>query len=164
VTVDIVPLNEHHFEALRDALDTVAREKRFLAFQAAPPREDAFAFYRNILANGHPMFVAIVDGTVAGWCDVLPTHGESRAHVGILGIGLVRAARHRGLGAALMRTTIDAAWRKGLTRIELSVRADNANAKALYERMGFVVEGLSRNAFRVDGAYHDSYVMGLVRA
>jgi putative acetyltransferase len=160
---EIVPLREEHFGGLRAALDAVAREKRFLAFQAAPSQEEAFAFYRNIIGHGHPHFVAILDGCVAGWCDVLPTHGESRAHVGILGIALVPAARHRGLGAALMRAAISAAWQKGFTRVELTVRVDNANAKALYERMGFSVEGLNRQAFRVDGAYYDSYSMGLLR-
>jgi putative acetyltransferase len=159
----IVPLQDEHFEGLRAALDTVAREKRFLAFQVAPSQEEAFAFYRNIIQQGHPHFVAIVDGSVAGWCDVLPTHGESRAHVGVLGVALVPPARHRGLGAALMRAAISAAWQKGLTRIELTVRVDNANAKALYERMGFSVEGHNRQAFRVEGAYYDSYSMGLLR-
>ena len=51
----------------------------------------------------------------------------------------------------------------GLTRIELTVRADNLNAKALYEKLGFVHEGLRRRAMRVDGAYFDSNAMALLR-
>ena len=161
--VSIEPLAEKHFEGLRKALDTVAREKRFLAFVQAPPRKQAFAFYRDIVAQGHCHFVALVDGQVAGWCDVLPTHGEARAHVGTLGIGLVPSARHAGIGAKLMDAAIASAWARGFTRIELGVRADNTNAKALYERFGFEVEGLQRRAFRVDGQYYDSYAMALLR-
>jgi putative acetyltransferase len=160
---EVVPLQEQHFEGLLRALDIVAREKRFLALQVAPPREEAFAFYRSFLEHARPHFVALVDGIVVGWCDVQSTFGESRAHVGILGIALVPTARCKGLGTALMRAAIEASWRKGLTRIELTVRADNATAKALYERMGFVVEGLNRRAFCVGGEYCDSYSMGLIR-
>jgi RimJ/RimL family protein N-acetyltransferase len=43
------------------------------------------------------------------------------------------------------------------------VRTDNANAKALYERFGFVVEGTQRRAFCVDGEFFDAYSMALVR-
>ncbi|WP_322470106.1 GNAT family protein [Hydrogenophaga sp. SNF1] len=75
----------------------------------------------------------------------------------------MRRARHQGLGAALMRAAIAAAWAKGLTRIELTVRADNPNARALYERMGFAHEGLQRGAFRVDGQSVDSHAMALLR-
>ena len=159
----IVPLAESHFEGLRRALDVVAREGRYLAFLQAPPPEQAFAFFRNIFANDLCQYVALVDGEVAGWCDILPTHGEARAHVGILGIGLVPSARHRGLGAALMQATLAKAWSKGLSRIELTVRTDNLNAKALYERMGFKTEGLNRRAFLVDGAFYDTYSMALLR-
>ena len=62
-----------------------------------------------------------------------------------------------------MRAAIAMAWAKGMTRIELTVREDNGNAKALYERLGFEVEGLQRRAFRVDGEYADSYSMALLR-
>lgn len=98
-----------------------------------------------------------------GWCDILPATGQSRAHTGHLGIGVIQAARHRGIGARLLRAAIDGAWDRGLTRIELAVRAGNTDAKALYERFGFEVEGLQRRAVRVDGEYSDSYTMGLLR-
>jgi RimJ/RimL family protein N-acetyltransferase len=63
----------------------------------------------------------------------------------------------------LIRAAIDNAWEKGLTRIELSVRIDNANAKALYERMGFQTEGIHRRANLVDSEYFDTCSMALLR-
>ena len=94
---------------------------------------------------------------------MLPAHGEARVHVGTLGIGLIPRARHRGIGTKLLEATIARAWEKNLFRIELTVRTDNANAKALYERFGFVVEGVNRAAFCVDGVFFDAYAMALVR-
>jgi len=160
---DVQPLAEAHFESLRLVLDSVAREKRYLAFQQAPPREEAFAFYRGLLASHACHYVALLGGQVVGWCDVLPAHGQARAHAGVLGMGVVATARGQGVGTMLIRRAIDAAWARGFLRIELIVRADNLPAKALYEREGFAVEGVLRDAFRVDDQFFDSYMMGLLK-
>ena len=163
MNLSIVPAAESHFEGWRKAVDIVAREKRYLAFLQAPPREQQFAFFRNIVANDLCQLLALMDDVVVGWCDILPTHGEARAHVGILGIGLVPEARHIGIGAKLIEAALAKAIEKGISRIELTVRADNANAKALYERFGFALEGVNRDAFLVDGKFYDTYSMALIR-
>ena len=113
--------------------------------------------------SGAPHFVVLKEGEIVGWVDVSPQMGESRAHIGILGIALLPSARHEGLGARLMQAAIDTSWEKGLSRIELHVRADNINAKALYERFGFEIEGILRRGSLIDGQYHDVYVMALLR-
>jgi ribosomal protein S18 acetylase RimI-like enzyme len=70
--------------------------------------------------------------------------------------------RGKGIGKRLLRQTVDAARARGLTRIELTVREDNPGAIALYTGMGFVAEGLMRNAFRVDGRYQNLMMMALL--
>ena len=106
--------------------------------------------------------VALVDGKLVGWCDIMPTPRPTRAHCGVLGIGIARDFRGRGIGRELMRAALERARRTQLTRIELSVRESNRNAIALYQRMGFEVEGLKRNAVRVDGAYENDVCMALL--
>ncbi|MEU6788070.1 GNAT family N-acetyltransferase [Nonomuraea angiospora] len=49
-----------------------------------------------------------------------------------------------------------------LHRIRLSVVAENAAAIRVYEKVGFVVEGREREAFRRDGTWHDMVLMGLL--
>lgn len=159
----IVPLAESHFEAVHRVVDEVAREKRFLALTQAPPPEEMFTFLRDMLENDHPYYVALLDNEAVGWCDILPVFGQARAHVGVLGVGLVAHARHQGLGRRLMEASIAKAWAQGRTRIELTVREDNRNARALYERLGFQHEGIHRQAFLVDGQYYDSHAMALLR-
>ncbi len=163
MTLKIIPARESHFTGLREALDVVAREKRYLLFIQAPPLDQCIAFYRSIQLHGHCQVIAEIDDVVVGWCHVLPVRGEVRVHVGELGIGLIPSARHRGIGQMLIQAAIDTAWEKGLSRIELSVRIDNTNAKALYERMGFHTEGVHRQAFQVDGEYFDALSMALLR-
>ena len=161
--VTITSLDESHFEMLREVLDAVARERRYLALFQAPPREEAFAFYRG-LVNGGQCHVAIQEQAVVGWCDIQRNFGEARQHIGTLGIGLLPRARHIGAGRQLMEAAVSTAWARGLTRIELTVREDNLNAKALYERLGFETEGLKRNSMLVAGQYFNCYAMALLKS
>ena len=78
-------------------------------------------------------------------------------------MGLVPPARHKGIGHLLIQAAIAKGQSKGLSRIELTVRVDNVNAKALYERVGFMIEGLNVRSFLVDGEFYDAYAMALVQ-
>ncbi len=163
MSFSIAPTQEAHLPELYRVIDSVAREGKYLAFTKAPPWEQSLAFYRSLLASGFPYFVALSDSRVVGWCDVASVMGESRSHIGVLGIGLLPEARHQGLGRRLMEAAIARSWANGLARIELTVRDDNHNAKALYERLGFEAEGLRRKASVVGREVHDVWAMALLR-
>lgn len=77
-------------------------------------------------------------------------------------MGVLPAFRGKGLGERLIRATIGDAQAKGLVRIELNVHADNARATRLYERVGFVREGIGKDAVCIDGRYIDVIRMALV--
>lgn len=83
-----------------------------------------------------------------------------RRHAAMLGIAVRDDWQGRGIGTALMRALIDRAdnWMNVL-RIELTVFTDNEAARALYERFGFVVEGVHRAYALRAGAYVDVYAM-----
>jgi RimJ/RimL family protein N-acetyltransferase len=49
-----------------------------------------------------------------------------------------------------------------LHRIALTVVAENAGARRVYEKVGFVEEGRMREAFRRDGKWHDNILMSLL--
>ena len=161
----IVPIAEEHIPGFRAAVDVVARETKYLAFLEAPPLEDVTRFVRDNMERGYPQFVVLSAGTVVGWCDVIPNRTRViYSHCGSLGIGLLPEFRGKGIGRQLMQRGIDAAFAFGLTRIELAVRERNANAIALYNSLGFEVEGLHRNAVCIGGQYENLYSMALLRA
>lgn len=70
----------------------------------------------------------------------------------------------RGYGAAAMRWAQEHAFTKlGAHRMYLEVTADNAKARALYERAGFAEEGVFRDGFRAsDGTYRDLVAYGML--
>jgi ribosomal protein S18 acetylase RimI-like enzyme len=161
-SVEIVPITQDHIESFRRVLDFVARERRYLSFLEAPPLESMRAFVLNNIKQGYPQLVAVSAGQLVGWCDVVPKPRPIYAHVGVLGMGLLPEFRGQGLGDRLIRQTLAAARAFGLNRVELSVRENNAGAIALYKRVGFEIEGLQRNATRVDGAYENVVLMAIL--
>jgi RimJ/RimL family protein N-acetyltransferase len=160
--VTISQIEAKHVEGFHRALDKVARERKYLAFLEAPPLEKTREFVMNNIAMLHSQFVAVVGDNVVGWCDVLPKERPIHAHCGVLGMGLLPQWRGKGIGTALIRTTLNDACRRGLVRIELTVHADNARAIALYEKLGFKKEGLMRDAAFIDGIYRDVILMAIV--
>lgn len=119
-------------------------------------------FVRRNIREGYAQHVALVEDRVVGWCDVLPIDRPTRAHTGVLGIGVLAEFRGRGIGTALIRKTLEKAGASGLTRIELGVRQSNASVVRLYEGFGFVHEGVQRNAIRMDGKYENLICMALL--
>ena len=68
-----------------------------------------------------------------------------------------------GLGTAATAMIIDFAFDDlGLHRLELEVFAFNDRARHVYESLGFVEEGVRRDALWQDGAFHDSILMSVL--
>jgi RimJ/RimL family protein N-acetyltransferase len=150
-------------EGFHRALDTVARERKYLTLLEAPPLSQTREFVLGMIENGDPQFVVLIEGEVVGWCDIRRHFFPAHAHRGTLGMGIVPAYRGHGLGSRLLETTLERAGAAGFVRIELAVHTDNARAIALYQKLGFVEEGVARDAVFVDGEYRDAIMMALVR-
>lgn len=159
--LEIRPITAGDIEGFHHAVDVVARERKYLAFLEAPPLASAREFVLENIAKGNPQFVMIADGGVVGWCDIVRQTRPIHAHTGVLGMGLLPAHRGRGHGRKLIEATLHAAKLAGFRRIELTVHADNLRAVALYERVGFVREGIKRRATCIDGRFGDTIMMAI---
>ncbi len=62
------------------------------------------------------------------------------------GIGVLRQARGKGIGTALLASLLDEARRRGIRRVSLSVEKHNPAAR-LYRRVGFVVQAETGSAW-----------------
>ena len=161
--IRIVPTTEAHVAGLQRCVDAVARERRWLGFLEGPPLAATHAFVDMILRGAGVQFVALDDADeVVGWCDIVRIDQETFRHAWRLGMGLLREVRGRGVGRRLADVAIAAAKAQGAERIELEVFASNTRAIALYEKLGFVREGVKQRARKLDGEYDDVVVMALL--
>lgn len=119
-------------------------------------------FIEDLRPDDH-LFVAEVGGKAVGLAGLHVQRGKRR-HVGYIGIMVHDDYQNRGIGRSLMQALLDIADNYlALTRVELEVLADNAQAIHLYESLGFETEGRKRMDIIRRGQYVDSLVMGRIR-
>jgi ribosomal protein S18 acetylase RimI-like enzyme len=162
--ITVTDITMEHAAGFREAVDAVASERRFLARTEAPPQEHMLAFVQTNIDASNPHVVALDDGHVVGWADIRPSNAPAMRHCGTLGMGVLAAYRGQGLGRRLLDAVVSRAWNAGLERVELEVRLDNEPAIALYERTGFLREGLKVRGMLIDGSYVDMVQMGLLKS
>lgn len=131
---------------------TVEQERMFLAEQALRPDWGGFA--------------AVTDAAPGKVIGLITADGKRRRaiqHRASIGLSVAYDWRGKGVGHALMERAIAWARETGvITRLELEVLERNDSAIRLYERLGFVREGVIRHALLRNGKYLDELVMGLL--
>ncbi len=154
--VRIVPVAEEHIDRFWTAVDSVARERRYLMAVEAFPLEVTRHFVKGNLSRGYPQVVAMVGEELVGWCDIVPTNPfPGFAHSGRLGMGIIAGWRGKGIGRALMDAALKAVPAAGFRRVELDVFSSNKAAIGLYRRCGFTPEGIKRGVRDLDGILDD---------
>ena len=150
--------------------DAVARGEHDTAaepgFLVARPGEiPVSAFARKIeeLTTLGRYIVCEVDGRIAGHAFLDPMRLAGIAHVFRLNLVVYPGYRRRGLGGAMLASLLEWAHADGrVGKVELNVRASNAEAIRLYLRHGFEQEGRLRRRVKLpDGSLVDDLVMGL---
>jgi len=150
-------------ESYWQALDEIARERKYLLLLEGPEKSSTEEFIGEIIEKNWTHFIALDGERVVGWCDIVRHEREGIDHTGHVGMGVVESHRRQGIGERLIRLSIDDAFSKGIERIELEVFSSNQGAVALYEKIGFILEGRRRKARFIDGTYDDLIVMGLLK-
>lgn len=155
----IRPIAEADAEGFRQAVGMVGHERIYIRLTDAPESEGALAFVRSNIDSGNPQFVAEHNGQIIGWCDIVREDYEAEKHSGSLGMGIIPGWRERGIGRRLIEAALEAADAAEISRVELTVNADNERAIRLYENVGFVEEGRKRSARLLEGQFRDVLVM-----
>ncbi len=112
----------------------------------------------------HPdaaVYVADLDGVLAGRLSLARDTHPASAHVADLGLMVDARFRRRGIGRALMDAAVEWARASGVTKLELHVFPWNEPAIALYESLGYVREGYRKNHYLRDGSFADAVLMAL---
>jgi RimJ/RimL family protein N-acetyltransferase len=103
---------------------------------------------------------ADLDGEVAGTLSANRGERFNTRHTAELGITVAPEVRGLGVGRALMEALEVWAKEFGVTKLTLRVFSGNARARALYEQMGYEVEGVQRRQVRFpDGTEVDTVLM-----
>jgi [ribosomal protein S18]-alanine N-acetyltransferase len=111
------------------------------------------------LASPHTYYLFAFDSAtpdeLAGYGGLLAPKGSGDADIQT--IAVAPAARQRGLGRTLVTAMLAEALARGASQVFLEVRADNPNARALYDSLGFEQIAVRAKYYQPDGV--DAQIM-----
>ena len=112
-------------------------------------------------AENEAMLVCIVDGKVAGNCQITWSTGIKTRHRASIAIALLKEFWNQGIGTKLLQELISIAEEnEQILQLELDFVEGNSRARTLYEKMGFRIVGVRPNAIRLkDGTLLNEYSM-----
>ncbi len=134
----------------------------YLGFDPMP--REAFSKVFNPLFESGCFYVYEVNGEVMGFYKAQRHLGRA-AHVAYLGtLAVAPEAQGCGIAGSMLKDALTRLRSAGVTRVELTVEADNPRAIAFYERLGFIHEGTQRAAYKraSDEDYVDELMYGLL--
>lgn len=165
ISVEIRDVYVKDAEAVISCMTTVIKETKNLARE---PEEwmmtikQEETFLQQLVDSPHQYMAIALDGN-----QVIATAGfhanplQRLRHRASLGISIRQKYHNLGLGTLLMNHLIVQAKHMGKRILELEVRKDNYAAIKLYEKVGFLQEGIKKQAFYVDGKYIDMIMMAI---
>ena len=105
--------------------------------------------------------VCIVDGKLAGNCEISWSNKIKTGHRASVAIALLKEFWGQGIGTRMFEEMIRIAkTNERIIQLELEFVEGNTRARALYEKMGFRITGLRPNAVRLkDGTLLAEYTM-----
>ena len=147
--------------ALARLFAAVRAEGRWLVTPPSAIAEPSEAYFLSEMIVGESTLalVAEADGEVVGNVLVSVERSVISDHIGTLSICIADGWRDVGLGGVLVQNALAWALERGLVKVALGVFPDNERAIAVYERAGFVREGLRRRQYRSGGTYRDEVLM-----
>jgi RimJ/RimL family protein N-acetyltransferase len=117
---------------------------------------------KSLVENERELMVVAEIGTrIVGTISFQVGKRRRYSHAGEFGVEVLKRYRNQGLGTALIKLLL--AWGKAHPKIEkinLWVLASNKRAIAVYRKIGFVQEGLTKRSVKyAPGKYDDEIIM-----
>ena len=151
---------------LLEFIDKISGETDYLTFgpgefNTSLEQEEEFV-KSHVESENHYFTVAEIDGAIAGTVVFIGGGKPRIRHAGEIGLSVLKKYWGYGVGSALVESLIEWAKSSGIIRkLNLRVRPDNERAVRLYEKFGFVREGVISRDYFFDGQFYDSIFMGL---
>jgi len=131
-------------------------------FDAMHQRNDVIIFGIRLIKTEDSSPDSVI-GPLIGTCQLHSINYVHRSAELQIRIGDI-SAQGMGYGTEATRLLLDFAFRDlNLHRVSLHVFANNEQAIRMYEKSGFVREGVMRKMAHINGIYVDALLMGILR-
>lgn len=147
---------------LSQLIGEVERTSQTMLYEAGERKLSAEQLKKRIEslgADASTILVAEIDESLVGYMMVIAGTTNRNKHSAYIVIGISEAFRGQGVGKALFKSLNDWSIQNKLHRVELTVMSNNTAAIVLYEKAGFIKEGVKKDSLFVNGQYVDEYYM-----
>lgn len=136
-------------------------ESNFMMFDPGERKTTAEQLHKRLLAMGEDsiVFVAEEQQQLTAYLFAINEDIKRKKHSVYVAMGVRQEERGKGRGTKLLLALEEWAQSKNLHRIELTVLEHNTAAIALYEKMGFRVEGLKKDSLFIANNYANELFM-----
>lgn len=121
------------------------------AFPRDPPADEA-TFREGWLDGMTGVYVAELDGALAGSYHLLPNYQGTAGHIANAGYMVGAQFRRRGVGRALVEHSLNAARRNGFDAMMFNLVVESNPSRRLYEQLGFEAVGRVPDAIKGEDA------------
>ena len=150
---DLPAIVEIYNEAIRGRISTAQLEEVTV--------EQRLAWFREHSAQSHPLWVAEIDGQIAGWFSFHPfIKRAAYRRTAEISVYVGENFRRRGVGKALLGKAIADSPDLGITALIGCIFAHNEPSLRLFARLGFERWGFLPRVAVVDGIDRGVVVMG----
>lgn len=104
----------------------------------------ANSFIEEIRKETSLYIVAYEGETLVGICGLVTSFDEGE----VLNVSVAKEYRKQGIAYQMLQHLLNEGERKGIKHFTLEVREGNVPARTLYEKLGFVCEGIRPNFYR----------------
>lgn len=150
-------------EAFLKLCQQTDEESEFLLFEKGERRTTIAEQRRSIESltdsDNSTIFVVEDRTKLVGYLMARGGTARKNYHSVYIVIAILQSYTGSGLGTQLFSRLEEWARDRGIHRLELGVMKKNRQAQRLYQKMGFEIEGLKRDAFLLNGEYIDEYMM-----
>lgn len=143
------------------ALMKHVEDSNFMLFEPGERKTTAEQLEKRLAAIGKDSVVLVAEeqAELTGYLFAMGEGVRRKQHSIYVAVGIRQSERGKGRGTDLFEALENWAAEQGIHRIELTVLEHNRAAIALYEKMGFEVEGLKRDSLRINGSYANELYM-----
>ncbi|MCD8508978.1 MAG: GNAT family N-acetyltransferase [Bacillus sp. (in: Bacteria)] len=140
-------------------VEDIIQEGKYIQKERVRTIEEEQNFIQEMIDKDNMYTAIVIDGKVVGIARLVRGDLKMKRHTALFRTWLSKEAQGKGLGNSIMDYTIH--WGKihELHKICLTVFASNKVAKHLYEKFGFVTEGIQREQVYIDGKFDDEVFM-----
>ena len=159
---NITVTDSRKFHDLLSALDN---ETKFMMMEPGE-RDSSPEILKKVLSDideSMTLILGVYDGgNLVGYIDLRRNRANRARHSAYVVMGILSSYTGKGIGKELFCKAEEWAIKHNISRLELTVMTHNLNAIKLYEKVGFIKEGVKKNSLLVDGNYVDEYYMGKI--